>query len=86
MKIISRNEEVNFGEKVHNFYFDENDTWVGISPSSGSWEIQDGEDDETYMSGGYVVDGNTVIDYDGCYELPAAVILALSEFGYDIDL
>ncbi len=86
MKIISRNEEVNFGEKVHNFYFDENDTWVGITPSSGSWEIQDGEDDETYMSGGYVVDGNTVIDYDGCYELPAAVILALSEFGYDIDL
>ena len=86
MKIVSRNVETQSGEKVHNFYFDENGTWVGITPSQETWEVQDGDDEETYMSGGYVVDGNTVIDYDGCFELPKQVILALSEYGYNIDL
>lgn len=86
MKIDSRNVETQSGEKVHNFYFDDGKTWVGITPSQGIWEYQYGEDEDTYISGGYVVDGNTVIDYDGCYELPATVIFALSDFGYDIDL
>lgn len=68
---------------VFNCHFDD-DSWVGITPSTQSWEYLDGYDD--YMSGGYLVDGNTVYEYDGCYELPTQVILALSAKGYDIDL
>ena len=79
--IVSRNVE----DGIHNFYF-EDEEWVGITPSSHSWEYQEGDDDDSYISGNYVTDGNTVIDYDGSFELPTQVILALSEFGYDIDL
>lgn len=84
MKIVKRKED----NGIHEFWFDDDyDTWVAITPSSHSWEIQNGDDSDTYMSGNYVTDGNDVIDYDGCYgELPVAVILALSDMDYDIDL
>lgn len=84
MRISSRNVE----DGIHNYYFDDDDnTWVGITPSSHSWEIQKDDDSDTYESGNYVTDGNTVIDHDGIYgELPVAVILALSDMDYDIDL
>lgn len=81
MQITSRNIE----DGVHNTYFD-NDVWVGITPAEQTWEYQEGDDDESYMSGGYTVDGCTVIDYDGCFELPKEVILALAEENYEIDL
>ncbi len=85
MVILSRNREIQCGEYVDNFYFD-NNVWVGIRKSEGIWEYQEGDDDETYLSGGYVVDGNSVIDYDGCFELPREVEAALRELGYSIEL
>ena len=63
---------------VDNFYFD-TEEWVAIDKSEGLWEYQECEDEESYLSGGFVVDGCTVIDYDGCYELPEAVRMALSQ-------
>lgn len=85
MVILSRNRESQSGKYVDNFYFDSG-VWVGIRKSEGLWEYQEGDDDETYMSGGYVVDGNSVIDYDGCFELPREVENALRELGYMIEL
>ena len=83
MRIINRNEDCG----IHNFYFDDdNETWVAITPSSHSWELQEGEDSDTYISGTYVTYLNTVIDYCGSYELPTPVILALADMDYDIDL
>ena len=70
MQLSSRNIEDN----CHNFYF-----------NNGTWEYQDGDDEETYISGCFILDGKTVIDYDGCYELPKEVVLALA-MEYDIDL
>ena len=49
----------------------------------GSYEywVSDFEDD-TYIEGGLWFDGKTVIDYDGCFELPSAVRKALNDSGY----
>lgn len=81
MKITSRNIE----DGIHNSYFD-NGAWVGITPSEGTWEYQLDDDEDSYISGGFILEGNTVIDYDGCYELPVEVILALGEESYDLDI
>ena len=86
MKIISKNMENVNGEKVVNFYFDEKLIWVGIWKSTWSWEYQEDDDDESYLSGNFVVDGCCVIDYDGCYELPESVCLALTDLGYTLNL
>ena len=80
MQLSSRNIEDN----CHNAYFD-NGAWVGITPEDEIWEYQMQDDEDTYMSGSFTVEDNTVIDYDGCYELPAEVIMALAE-EYDIDI
>jgi len=80
MNLSSRNIE----GKYHNSYFD-NGVWVGIIPEDKTWEYQDSDDEETYISGSFTVEGKTVIDYDGCYELPAEVVMALAT-EYDIDL
>ena len=80
MQLSSRNIENN----CHNFYFD-NGTWVGITPDDETWEYQEGDDEETYSSGCFILEGKTVIDYDGCFELPKEVVLALAT-EYDIDL
>lgn len=74
-------------EGIHHFWFDDVDeSWVAITPGSHCWEYEKNKDDDTYVSGSYVTDGSVVIDYDGIYELPVAVILALSDMGFDIDL
>ena len=86
MKIISKNVETVNDEKVINYFFDEENIWVGIRKDSCSWEYQEDEDDESYLSGNFVVDGCCVIDYDGCYELPNSVCLALTDLGYTLDL
>lgn len=83
MNITRRNVD---NDGIHHFYFDDDDVWVAITPSSHSWEWEKDNDDDTYVCVNYVTDGNTVIDYDGIYELPVAVILALSDMGFDIDL
>lgn len=83
MNITRRNVD----NGIHHFHFDEDDTWVAITPCSHSWEYQTDDDSDTYVSGNYITDGNTVIDYDGIYgELPVAVILSLSDMGFDFDL
>ena len=80
MKITKQEKK----DGVENIYFDTQE-WVAIDKSEGLWEYQEGDDEESYISGGFVVDGGTVIDYDGCYELPKAVMLALALF-YEMDI
>lgn len=85
MTIIEKKTELGYEYKF------DNGVWVRLLPEDGhecgSWEFQgDEEDEETYMSGGYTLDGNTVYDYDGCFELPAEVIIAMADYGYNIDL
>ncbi len=80
MKITKREKK----DGVENFYFD-TEEWVAIDKSEGLGEYQEGDDEESYMSGGIVVDGGEVIDYDGCYSLPQAVILALGQI-FDVDI
>ncbi len=80
MKITKQEKK----DGVENIYFDTQE-WVAINKSEGSWEYQEGDDDDSYISGGFVVDGVTVVDYDGCYEMPEAVMLSLALF-YDMDI
>lgn len=81
MKITSVNKEGN----LHNVYFD-NGVWVGLNFKDESWEYEDENDEESYCSGWLGLDGNTLIDYDGCFELPGEVIEAVEYFEYKIDL
>lgn len=67
------------------FWFD-NGSMVWIQDFDGFWEYQsDLKDDDTYISGNYYCDGDTVIDYDGVFELPEEVKIALST-KYKLDL
>lgn len=83
VSIISVNCEENLGQKVDNFYFD-NDVWVGITPSEHQWEMQHDDNEESYASGNYFTDENVVIDFDGCYSLPKEVRKALQHKGYKL--
>lgn len=84
MKIVERKNEDN----THEFKFD-NGAWCSICTADrkyGSWEYQEDEDDEeTYSEGGLWFYGKTIEDYDGCYELPEEVQIALKELGYTLD-
>ena len=85
MTIIERKTELG-----HEYRFD-NGAWVRLlpeeAPDEGSWEFMGDEDDEeTYMSGGYLLEGKTLYEYDGCFELPKEVVLAMADYGYEIDL
>lgn len=81
MKIIER--------KNDEFKFD-NGAWVKISiydSESGSWEYQsDVDDEQTYSEGGLWFEDKWLVDYDGCYELPEEVLMALHDLGYKEDL
>lgn len=57
--------------------------WVQIDSINLTWEYDDEED---YMSGNFIVEDNTVIDYDGCFELPKEVVDEMIRLGYKIDL
>lgn len=63
--------------------------WVSLWISGREWEYQQGDDDDTYMSGGFFTDDdnpNVVVDYDGCYDLPLAVRVAIERwFTLDLD-
>ena len=75
-------------ERSAEFKFD-NGAWVSIiigSDGKGSWEYQsDDDDEETYVEGGLWFEGKEVVDYDGIYELPDEVKLAIRYMGYKID-
>ena len=85
MKITERK----VGKKSQEFKFD-NGAWVRIfidDSESGSWEYQSDEDDEeTYSEGGLWFEDKWLADYDGCYELPEEVEMAIKELVYKIDL
>ncbi|MGM9780120.1 MAG: hypothetical protein ACI3ZD_17565 [Prevotella sp.] len=68
------------------FKFD-NGAWVSISTwgNNGSWEYQSDEDDEeTYSEGCLDFEYDTLIGYDGCYELPDEVVMGVEELGYNV--
>lgn len=58
---------------------------VTIDFSHQTWEYDEDNDEDSYLSGIYVLDDDTVIDYDGCYELPKEVMFVLGKF-YKLDL
>jgi hypothetical protein len=63
-------------------------TWVALDLYNCWWEYQKNEEDETsYCSGGFTLDldDNTVVDFDGAYDLPECVVKVLKWF-YKIDL
>lgn len=65
--------------------------WVNIEKTDKcilSWEYMSDENDEdTYESGNLYTDDDddkTIIDYDGCYNLPYAIYHELKNNGYDV--
>ena len=77
-------------ERSTEYKFD-NGAWVcvytGYEDGTGSWEYQSDEDDEeTYSEGGLWFEDKTLVDYDGCYELPEEVVMAVTELGFNVDL
>ena len=79
--------EKNFKDGAREYKFD-NGAWVklDIDGEYGSWEYQEDEDDEeTYMEGGIWFDGKQIEDYDGCFELPEEVKIALKDLGFTMD-
>lgn len=45
----------------------------------------EGDEHETYMEGCLRIEGNAVVDFDGCYDLPNAVKHVLNNNGYSTD-
>lgn len=80
-----KKEQVN-GQDYHNFYFSDG-SWVGLTPSEGLWEFMEDDDDDedSYISGGYQVDGGCVVDYDGCFQLPVHVVKAFRKMNLKVD-
>lgn len=70
---------------VKEFWFD-NESWCSIDEENESYEFQDNpRDGETYFEGSLEFDEQMLVGYDGCYELPQEVIMAVKELGYSID-
>jgi len=87
MKIIDTKQGHSTDSKEFKF---DNGAWAcvyaGYEDGEGSWEYQSDEgDEETYSEGGLWFEDKTLIDYDGCYELPEEVQLALKELGYSLE-
>jgi len=81
-------ETLKVSERTTEFKFD-NGAWASVyidtEDGDGSWEYQSDEDDEeTYSEGGLWFEGKELVDYDGCYELPQEVAMAVKELGYDV--
>jgi len=82
---ITESKKVN--ERTTEFKYD-NGAWVSVctDKEDGSWEYQwDEDDEETYSEGGLWFEDKTLTDYDGCYELPEEVKMALKELGYELE-
>lgn len=60
--------------------------WACINLTEHIWkytlEPEDEGDEAFHLEGSFVVEDGTVIDYDGCVELPRVVISALRRCGY----
>lgn len=73
-------------EQVSGYDFEfNNGVSVRIFDIDEVWEYQEGDDSDSYLSGIYILDGDTVIDYDGCFDLPDEVKIALGRL-YKLDL
>ena len=81
MTIIRRKNE----GKNHEFWFN-NGAWVNIGEDNASYEYEVNNNENTYIEGSLIIEGRDLIDYDGCYELPKEVELALSELGVEVCL
>ena len=82
-------ETIKVSERTKEFKFD-NGAWASVyidtEDGDGSWEYQSDEDDEeTYSDGGLWFEEKKVVDYDGIYELPEEVKLAIRDMGYEIE-
>lgn len=76
-------------ERSTEYKFD-NGAWAcvyaGYEDGQGSWEFQsDEEDEETYSEGGLWFEDKVLVDYDGCYELPKEVAMAIKDLGYVVE-
>lgn len=60
------------------------DEWYQIDTINQCWEYQPTDDEESYMSGNFYLEGKTVIDYDGCFDLPQTIKDGLVKLGYDL--
>lgn len=66
------------------FFFD-NDEWVCIDLLHEYWEF-DRNVDDSYMSGMIEFLGDFVVGFNGCYELPEAVVTCLKIVYKHVDL
>lgn len=75
-----------FQGDVQSVYCFEGDRYhVALYLNAQVWEYEDENDSVSYCSGTYEVADNTVIDYDGVFELPKAVVYALELEGFKLD-
>ena len=76
-------------DSVSTEYKFDNGAWVCvyIEYEGGAWEYQSDENnEETYSEGGLWFDDNELVDYDGCFELPEEVKLALKDRGCIVEI
>lgn len=82
MKITERRE--------NNVFLFDNGAMVCIGNENchiGLWDYRsDAEDEEPSFSGSLWFDGDVLEEYDGCYELPEEVVIALKELGYKVEV
>jgi len=81
-------------ESITEFKFD-NGAWARIvirtetgSFETGSFEYQEdvNDDGESYEEGGLWFNDKTLEDYDGVFELPEEIKVALKQLGYELDI
>lgn len=59
---------------------------IEVTDDVNTWEYADEDDEEdSYVSGTFVLEGDTVIDYDGVFELPILVRIFLGSH-YRLDI
>ena len=80
MKVVSC--EKIFDETIYELDTDEQ---VTLDLKYGYWEYEYGYNGFTYCSGSFRVEDGVVIDYDGVFSLPEAVMFCLS-LNYKLDL
>lgn len=88
--VVTRRETHDHDWGIYEHFWFDSGEWVCINKTTHGWEY-DQEcvkdlDEDFYLEGSFTVEDGSVIDYDGCYELPQAVISALRRCGYKVEL
>lgn len=82
MKIVHKKS--NNGRLDYDF---DNGAWVSIDDEGLDWEyMSDADNEDSYCSGMLIWDNGAIVDFDGVFELPLAVKLALFEAGFILNL